>query len=148
MLKKESKVMMNFNKKTHLRCVSKPNFILQKIFNKNFVAIHCVKAVLTLKKLIYVGFSILEFSKPLMYQFHDDYVLKTFNSVKLLFTDTGSLVYKIKDSNVFDQCFKDKHLFDFSECSKGSVHYDSFNKKVVEKMKNELNGVKMLHLLV
>ena len=30
------------------RCVNKPNFISQKIFDKNFVAVHCSKTVLTL----------------------------------------------------------------------------------------------------
>ena len=48
-----------------------------------------------------------------MHQFHHNYVLKKIDNVKLLFTDTDSLVYEIKDGNVYDQCFKDKHLFDF-----------------------------------
>ena len=47
-----------------------------------------------------------------MYQLHYDYDLKTFNDVKLLFTDTDSLVYEIKGENVYEQCFKDKELFD------------------------------------
>ena len=115
--------------KTYLRCVNKPNFLSQKIFDKCFVAIHCVKTVVTLKKPIYVGFSILELSILLMYQFHYDYVFKTFNGVKFFFTDTDSLVYEIKDGNVYDQCFKDKHLFDFSGYSKDSIYYDSLNKK-------------------
>ena len=42
-----------------------------------------------------------------MYQFHYDYVLKTFDNVKLLFTDTDSLVYEIRKANVYHQCFKD-----------------------------------------
>ena len=78
---------------------------------------------MTLNKPIYVGFSILELSKLLMYQFHYNYVLETFNA-KLLFTGTDSLVYEIKDSNVYDQCFKDKHLFDFRGYPKDSVYYD------------------------
>ena len=44
--------------KDYVRRVSKPNFILQKIFSTNFVAIHQIKPVLTLNKPIYVGFSI------------------------------------------------------------------------------------------
>ena len=75
------------NSKDYLRCVSKPNFISQKIFDKNFVAIHQIKPVLTLNKPIYVGFSILEWSKLLMYQFHYEYV-KTKLDANLLFSDT------------------------------------------------------------
>ena len=82
------------DRKTYLRCVNIPNFILQKIFDKDFVAVNCVKTVLALNKAIYVVFSILELSTFLMYQFHYDYVLKTFNA-KLLFTDTDTLVYEI-----------------------------------------------------
>ena len=78
-----------------------------------------------------------------MYQFHYDYVLKTFDNVKLLFTDADSLVYEIKSGNVYDQCFRDKHLFDFSGYSKDSVYYDDSNKKVLGKMKDEFNGVKI-----
>ena len=92
---------------------------------------------------IYVGFCILELSKLLMYQFQYSYVLKTFDNFKLLFTDTDNLVYEIKGGNVYDQCFKDKHLSDFSGYSKDSVHYDDSNKKVLGKMKDELGGVKI-----
>ena len=115
----------------------------QKIIYQNFVAVHCSKKVLTLNKPIYVGFCILELSKLLMYQFHYDYNLKTFDDVELLFTDTVSLVYEIRGGNVYEQCFKDKHLFDFSGYPKDSVYYDDSNKKVLGKMKDEFNGVKI-----
>ena len=78
-------------KKTYLRCVNKPSFISQKIFDKNVVAVHCSKTVLTLNKPIYVGFCILAMSKLLMYQFHYDYVLKTFNSVKSCYSQTQTV---------------------------------------------------------
>ena len=77
-----------------------------------------------------------------MYQFHHDYVLKTFNS-RLLFTDTDSLVYEIRGGNVYKQCFKGKELFDFSGYPVNSKYYDSTNKKVLGKMKDEFNGVKI-----
>ena len=54
--------------------VSKPSFVSQKIFSENFVVIHEIKPVLTLDKPIYVGFSILNLSKLLMYEFHDKYI--------------------------------------------------------------------------
>ena len=123
--------------KEYLKCVSKPNFISQKIFDKNFIAVHQVKTVLTLNKPIYVGFCILELSK-----FHYDYVMNTFRA-KLLFTDTDSLVYEIKNKNVYEQCFKHKDLYDFTEYPKDSVYYDTSNKKVLGKMKDEFNGTKI-----
>ena len=100
-----------------------------------------------MNKPIYVGFCILELSKLLTYQFHYNYVLKTFDKAKLLFTDTDSLVYEIKSGNVYEQCFKDKHLFDFSGYSKDSVYYDDLNKKVLGKMKDEFNRVKIDELV-
>ena len=81
------------DKRMYQNIVNKPSFMSSKIIDKNFVAVYCSRKVLTLNKPIYVVFCILELSKLLMYQFHYDYVLKTFNDVKLLFTETDGLVY-------------------------------------------------------
>ena len=78
-----------------------------------------------------------------MYQFHYDYVSNNFDA-KLLFTDTDNLDYEINSNNVYEKCFKDRHLFDFSGYSKDSDYYDISNKKVLEKMKDEFNGVKIV----
>ena len=145
-IRKIINVKLTSDKRIYQRCVNKASFISQKIFDKNFVAVHCSKTVLKLNKPIYFGFCILELSKLLMYQFHYDYVLKTF-SAKLFFTDTESLFYEIKDRNVYDQRFKDKHLFDFSGYPKDSVYHDGLNKKVLVKMKDELNGSKIVEFV-
>ena len=81
-----------------------------------------------------------------MYHFHYDYILKTFHA-NLLFTDTDSIVYEIKNSNVYDHCIKDKHLFDFSGYPKDCANYDISNKNVLGKMKDELNGVKIVEFV-
>ena len=48
---------------------------------------------------------------------------------------------KIIDKNlVYEQCFKDKELFDLSGYSKHSVYFDASNKKKLGKMKDEFNG--------
>ena len=111
--RKKINVKLLNDKKKYLKIVNKPNFILQKMIDKKFVAVHCSKKILTLNIPIYIGFCILELSKLLMYQFHYGYALKTFHNVKLLFTNTDSLVYEITNKNVYEQCFKDKELFDF-----------------------------------
>ena len=141
-IRKRINVKLINDSKEYLKCVSRPNFVSQKIFNQNFIAVHQIKTVLTLNKPIYVGFCILELSKLSMYKFHYDYVLNTLNA-KLLFTDTDSLVYEIKDKNVYEQCFKDKDFFDFCGYPKDSVYYDISNKKLLGKMKDEFNGTKI-----
>ena len=48
-LRKRIGVKLVNNEKDYMKHVSKPTFISQKIFNKNFVSIHEMKPVLTLK---------------------------------------------------------------------------------------------------
>ena len=81
----------------------------------------------------------------ILLQFHYDWTFEdwTFKDVKLLFTDTDSLVHEIKGANVYDTCFKDKHLFDFSGYPKDSKYYCDINTKIVAKMKDEFNGVEI-----
>ena len=74
-IRKRINVELINNKKTYQKYVNKPNFVSQKILDKNFVDVQCKKTVLTLNKPIYVGFCILELSKLLMYQFHYDYIV-------------------------------------------------------------------------
>ena len=62
-LRKRINVKLVHNAKDYVRYTSKPSFVSQKIFTKNFVAIHEIKPVLTLHKPIYVGFSILDLRK-------------------------------------------------------------------------------------
>ena len=48
--------------------------MFKKILQKSFVAIHEIKPVLTLNKPVYVGLTILDLSKLLMYEFHYKYI--------------------------------------------------------------------------
>ena len=125
------------NAKDYVKCISKPSFVSQKTFSKNFVAIHEIKPVLTLNKPNYVGFSILDLGKLLMYKFHYKFIKSKFDA-KLLFTDTDSLVYEIKTKDVYEY-FHDKNLFDFSDYPLYSKSFYPFNKKVIGKMKDEFN---------
>ena len=89
-LRKRINVRFVNNKKDFFKYKSKATFVTHKLCNKNFAAIYEVKQVLVLNKPIYVGFTVLDLSKWLMYDFHYNFVKKNFN-VELLFTDTDSL---------------------------------------------------------
>ena len=127
------------NAKDYVKCISKPSFVSQKIFSKNVVSVHKIKPVLTLNKPIYVGFSILDLSKRFMYEFHYKYINSKID-VKLLFTDTGSLVYEIKTEDIYEDFYQDKNLFDFSDYPSDSKFFDPANKKVTGKMKDQYKG--------
>ena len=58
----------------------------------------------------------------------------------MLFTDTDSLVYEIKEKDVYEKSSQDKKLFDFSEYPINSKFYDPANKQVLGKMKDEFKG--------
>ena len=139
-LRKRISAKLFNNAKDYVKCIGKPSFVSQKIFSENFVAIHEIKPVLRLNKPIYVGFSILDLSKYLMYEFHYKYIKSKFDA-KLLFTDTDSLVYEIKTEDVFEDLYQDKNLYDFIDYPLHSKFFDLFNKKVVGKMKDEFKEI-------
>ena len=94
---------------------------------------------MTVNKLIYVGFSILDLSKLLLYEFHYKYIKSKFD-VKLLFTDADSLVYKIKKKDIYDCFYQDRNLFDFSDYPLNSKFFDPVNNNVIGKMKDQFKG--------
>ena len=99
-LRKRINVRFVNNKKHFLKYTSMPTYVTHKLFNKNFAVIHEIKTVLILDKPIYVGFTVLDLSKWLMYDFHYNIITKNF-SLELLFADTDSLTYEIKSEKSF-----------------------------------------------
>ena len=120
------------NQKDFLKYTSRPTHITHKIFGKNYAAIHEIKPVLTLNKPIYVGFTVLELSKWLMYDFHYNFVKKNFDA-EFLFIDTDSPANEIKSEDVYEEFFKHKHLLDFSNYPIDSKFFDQANKKLLVK---------------
>ena len=60
-----------------------------------------------------------------MYEFRYDYIKNKYDSKsRLLFTDTGSLMYEIETKNVYDDFSKNIEIFGFSNCSSKSNYYD------------------------
>ena len=138
-LRKRIKGKLVTNEKDFLKYTSKPTYISHKIFGKNYAAVHEIKRVLTLNKPIYVGFTVLELSKLLMYDFHYNFVKNHFDA-ELLLTDTDGLTYVIKSDDAYEELFKHKNLFDLSNLPKNPKFFDETNKKVIGKMKDESEG--------
>ena len=107
-LRKRINVRLVNNRKDFLEYTSRPTHLTHKTFCKNHAAIHEIKPVLTLNKPIYVGFTVLDLCKWLMYDFHYNFI-KNHIDAELLFTDTDSLTYEIKSEDVCEEYFKHKH---------------------------------------
>ena len=75
-----------------------------------------------------------------MYAFHYDFMDKTFNNFKLLFTDTDSLCYEICDENPYKNFCEPREYFDLGNYSKNSKYFCNDNKKVLGKMRDEYGG--------
>ena len=69
-LRKRINVRLVNNEKEFLKYTSRPTYVTHKLFDKDYAAIHEIKPILMLNKPIYVGFTALELSKWMMYDFH------------------------------------------------------------------------------
>ena len=139
-LRKRMNLRLGNNAKDFLRYISRLTYIGYKKFGENYTVIHEITPVLILNKLIYIGCTVLELGKWNMYDFHYNFIKKNFDA-ELLFTNTDSLTYEIKSKDVYEEFYKWKDLFDFSNYSKDSKFFNETNKNVIGEIKDEFGGV-------
>ena len=113
------------------KIIAKPNFNRRVKFSDDLSAIHVNKTKLELNKPIYIGFSVLDLSKHLMYDWYYNKLKKKYG------TDTDSLLVDIKTNDVYKDMLETKDEYDFSDYPKDHPLYDETNKKVIGKMKDE-----------
>ena len=96
------------------------------------------KTKVKMNKPIYLGLSILEISKILMYQFWYDYMKPKYgDNVKLCYMDTDNFIIHIKTEDIADDVEK---RFDTSNYEVNKPLPIGKNKKVIGLMKGELGG--------
>src|SRR6185312_12275877 len=91
------------------RLISDPAFVSRKIFyGANLVAVHRRQTNVKLNKPEYVGACILDLSKYFMYDFWYGYLKKKYGDrVRLLYTDTDSLIIEIETENIYQDMIDD-----------------------------------------
>ena len=148
------KTMENVRDRVEIKCAfdedyfkkytTKPTFKYSSKFGdgeKYFMIMEMGKKVVELNKPIYAGFTILDFSKLHMYKFHYDVMKEKYdNDIKLLMTDTDSLVYEVKTNDIYEDINSMSDYFDMSEYPKESKFYNGKNKKVIGKFKDEVSN--------
>ena len=129
------------------KLVNKPNFEELKIFDEFLIAVKMRKTKVWMNKPVYVGMSILDLSKTLMFSFQYEYVKKKWEKVEVLYSDTDSLVLKIETDDFFKDISKDvAEWFDTNEFAKDhpavleGLPIVKENKKKIGLMKDECGG--------
>jgi hypothetical protein len=123
------------------RLTAKPTFKAFKIYHNDLAAVNLKLAKIVLNRPTYVGFSILDISKLLMYDFHYNHIRSEYGpKAKLLFTDTDSLCYEVSTDNIYADMAKHINFYDTSEYPVYHPLYNTQNKKVLGKMKDECAG--------
>ena len=100
------------------------------------------KVKVKMKKPIYLGLSILEIGKIIMYEFWYDYVKKKYGDmVKLCYMDTDSLIMNIKTKDFYKDIAQNvEERFDISNYDVDRRLPKGKNKKVIGLIKDELGG--------
>ena len=123
------------------KLIAKPSFNRRVKFSDELSAIHVNKTSLRLNKPIYIGFSVLDLSKHLMYDWYYNNLKKKYGeNCTLLYTDTDSLLVDIKTKDVYKDMSETKDEYDFSDYPTDHPLYDETNKKVICKLKDECAG--------
>ena len=148
-VRKRVNVKLVTNKEALNKLVKKPTFDKLTEFHENLVAVHMKKTTVKLFKPIYLGMSILDLSKTLMYKFHYDYVKpKWGDKAELLFTDTDSLCYEIRTEDFHKDISEDlNEWFDTSNYEKDHPLRSDKNKKQIGFMKDECRGNHILEFV-
>ena len=130
--------------KRRKRLVSKPNYHSCKKFSDHLMAIEMKKTKVKMNKPLYLGMSILDISKTLMYKFWYDYFKPKYGDrAKLCYTDTDSFIINIITEDFFQDISNDvEKWFDTSNYNKKDKIPLPIgkNKKVPGLFKDELGG--------
>ena len=141
-IRKHRNIKLVTTDKKRSKLVSEPNYHTINLISEDLSIIEMKITKVKMNKPIYLGFSILEISKILMYAFWYDYMKPKCNdNVKLCFMDTDSFVMNIKTNDFY------KNISDNVDNKSNTSNYEvktplpiGKNKKVIGLMKHKLGG--------
>ena len=113
-VRKHRDIKLVTTEEKRIKLVSEPNYHTTKHFSKNVLAIEMKKTKVKMNNPVYLGMSILDISKILMYEFWYDYLEPKYkDKAKLCHMDTDSFVINIFTDDFFEDINNDiERLFD------------------------------------
>ena len=137
---RDNKLVTTDRKRSKL--VSGPNYHTMNYISENLSIIEMRRTKVKMNKPIYLGLSILEISKLLMYKLWYDYMKPKYDdNVKLCYMDTDSFIMNIKTEDFYKDITNNvEKRFDTSNYEVDRPLPTRKNKKVIGLMKDELGG--------
>ena len=141
-IRKHRDIKLVTTDKKRSKLVSEPNYHTINLISEDLSIIEMKKTKVKMNKPIYLGLSILEISKTLMYEFWYDYMKPKYNdNVKLCYMDTDSFIMNIKANDFHKDISNDvENRFDTSNYEVNRPLPTGKNKKIIGLMKDELGG--------
>ena len=87
--------------------VPEPNYHTTKYLSENVLAIEMRKIKVKMNKPVYLGLSILEISKILMYEFWHDYIKPKYQNARFCYMDTDSFIIYAKTEDFYEDISND-----------------------------------------
>ena len=115
-IRKHRDIKLVTTDKKRSKLVSEPNYHTINLISEDLSIIEMKKNKVKMNKPIYLGLSILEISKTLMYEFWYDYMKPKYNdNVKLCYMDTDSFIMNINTNDFYKDISNDvENRFDTS----------------------------------
>ena len=141
-IRKHRNIKLVTTDKKRNKLVSEPNYHTINYISEDLSVIEMNKTKVKMNKPIYLGLSILDISKILMYEFWYDYMKPKCNdNVKLCYMDTDIFVMNIKTNDFYKDIANDvEKRFGTSNYEVNRPLPTGRNKKVIGLMKDELGG--------
>ena len=149
-VRKHRDIKLGTTEEKRIKLVSEPNYHTTKQFSENLLAIEMKKAKVKMNKPVYLGKSILDISKTLMYEVSYDYVKSKYkDKAKLCYMNTDSFVINIFTEDSFEDINNDVERFldtsNYDENDRRPLPI-GVNKKVIGIVKDKLDGKIMKEL--
>ena len=141
-IRKHRNIKLVTTDKKRNKIVSEPNYHMINYISEDLSIIEMNKARVKMNTPIYLGLSILDISKILIYEFSYDYIKPKYNNkVKLCYMDTDNFIMSIKTNDFYKDIANDvEKKTDTSNYELNRPLPTGKNKKVIGLMKDELGG--------
>ena len=141
-VRKDRDIKLVTTDKRRNQLASEPNYHTTKYFPGNLMAIEMKKIKVKMNKPIYLGMSILDISKTLMYEFWYDYIKPKYQEkAKLCYINTDSFIIHIKTEDFYADIFVDvEQWLEISNYDNNRPLPIVKNKKAIRLFKDELGG--------